>query len=240
MNIDKYQELTGTTVAESDQATTLAHIRRSRTILENMLGYSLLKSKASVNQYEEKGKASTDCIYNGIISDYDDVVLTDPDTLNASYRLFRFNKTDEFLSVDPFTKLYTVKLVFVKAGEEPNGVTHKTFTSGQVRVHRTGDVTKYIERCKECFCTCECWNCLQLAVEADWLNEECLPDDLLYIWSDMVTYYTDCKRDIKSETLGPHSYTKNTILKPEELPESIKIIKKYAGPFGSVNQTAFA
>lgn len=234
MNISKYQELTGITVDDSDTALVTAQIRRTKTILESMLGYSLDKQKASENQYEEKGKATVDCIFRGSIFDVDDLDLADPDQVVGSYRLFSYNKADQFFSVDPFTKLHAVKLVFVKMGDEPNGITHKTFDDGKVRVHKDGVITKYIERCKECLCSCACDNCVQLAVDADWLNEDCLPEDLLYIWADMVTYYTDCKKNIKSETLGTHSYTKETVDKPEELPESLAIIKKYAGPNGSV------
>lgn len=237
MNIEKYQELTGITVDSEDIAKITAQIRRTKGFLENMLGYSLDKKKAGINQYEEKGKATVDCIFRDSNFDLDTLDLSAPDQVIGSYRLFNYNKADKFFEVDPFTKLHKVKLVFVKSGDEPNGITHKTFDDGRVRVHREGRITKAIERCKECFCSCYCDSCVQLAVDADWLNEDCLPDDLLYIWADMVTFYTDDKKDLKSETLATHSYTKNTLTKPEELSESVAIIKKYAGPNGSVNQT---
>lgn len=242
MDIEKYEELTGLTVASSEQNAVLAQIRRTRTLLENMLGYSLLKNKAGINQYEEKGKTTVDCVFrwNGLIDTYDTITLSDPDEVQGSYRLFRYNQNDQYLEVDPFTKLYAVKLVFIKLGDEPNGITHKTFTNGVVRVQKTNGISKYIERCKECLCTCTCSECLQLAVDADWLSESCLPDELQYLWADMVQYYTDSKRDLKSETLGPHSWTKSNVSRPEELSESINIIKKYAGPNGSVNKSIVA
>lgn len=237
MDIEKYQELTGTTVEDSDIASVNALIRRTRITLETMLGYSLLKSKAGINQYEEKGKATVDCIFRGIAGELDNLTLSDPDEVVGSYRLFSYNKADQYFKVDPFTKLYTVKLVFIRTGDEPNGITHKTFSDSKVRVHREGTITKYIERCKDCICTCLCDNCVQLAVEADWLNEECLPEDLQFIWSDMVAYYSDPKRFITSETLATHSYKQEMAPAPEELEDAKAIIAKYAGPNGSVSKT---
>lgn len=237
MDIETYQELTGSVVDADDVVAVTAQIRRTRNILESMLGYSLVKKKAAINQYEEKGKATVDCIFRGTIWDVDDLQLSDPDDVEGSYRLFSYNKADQFLSVDPFVKLYKVKLVFVKLGDEPNGITHKTFDDGKIRVHRDGQITKYIERCKECLCTCYCDDCVQLAVDADWLNEECLPEDLLYVWADAITYEVDSKRDIKSETLGTHSYTKFDRGNPILMDQSILIIKRYSGPNGSLNNT---
>lgn len=234
MNLTKYQELTGITVDSEDTAKITAQIRRTRTILESLLGYSLEKNKAVENQYEELGKASVDCILQGVWTDIDNLTLTDPDEVIGSYRLFNYNRKDKYFEVDPFTRLNAVKLVFIKRGDEPNGITHRTFTNGTTRVHKTGVITKYIEHCKECRCLCICENCVQLAVDADWLNEECLPDDLLYIWADMVTFYSNEKVDVKSETLATHNYTKFDRKFPETLPESIKILTKYAGPNGTV------
>lgn len=235
MDLETYQELTGNTVDSDDVAKVTAQIRRTRITLESMLGYSLVKKKAGLNQYEEKGKAKGDCIFTGYPYDINTSDLDPADTVSGSYRLFPYNSSDEYFKVDPFTTLYKVKLVFVQGGgDEKNGITHKTFSSDRIRVHSQNGVTKYIERCKECLCTCVCKNqCVQLAVDADWLNEECIPEELLMVWADMIEYYADEKKDIKSETLATHSYTKNTQAKPEELPESIKIIQKYAGPSGS-------
>lgn len=234
MDIEKYQALTGITLDSSELAFTTAQIRKTRTTLENMLGFSLLKSKAGENQYVEEGKATVDCIFRGTIWDIDDLELTAPDEVQGSYRLFTYRKADQLFAVDPFTTLYKVKLVFIKAGEEPNGITHKTFEDGRMRVHREGSITKYIERCKECLCSCYCDTCVQLAVDANWLNEDCLPEDLMYIWADMVTFSSDQKGDIKSETLGTHRYEKFERERPEFLSENMKIIQKYAGPNGSV------
>lgn len=237
MDLDTYQELTGTTVEAEDQASVNAQIRRTRIALETMLGYSLKKKEAGVNQYEEKGKTKSDCTFRGLLSDIDNLELDPPDDVQGSYRIFPYNKSDKYFKVDPFTRLYKVKLVFLRDGDDPNGITHKTFDSGQIRIEKEGRISRYIERCHECWCTCECDSCVQLAVEADWLNEECLPEDLLYVWADMVEYYCDPNRGVISETLGTHSYKLAESAAPETMDENIAIIKKYAGPNGSVHRT---
>ena len=240
MTIEKYQELTGITVDASDIVRTKAQINKTRIILESLLGYSLKKTNASQNQYEELGKATTDCIFRGLITDIDDLELSAPDAVVGSYRLYPYNKSDIYLKIDPFTQINKVKLVFLKQGPKPNGITHKTFPNSQIRVSMNGGISKYIERCPTCYCYCECTGCMQLAVDANWLNEECLPEDLNYLWAEMVSYYTDEKSDIKSETLATHSYTKFAQRIPEELPANISIITKYAGPNGSVSQKTVA
>lgn len=237
MDIDLYQELTGTTVDADNIALTTAQIRKTRSILESMLGYSLEKKKASENFYEEAGKAKIECPFRGLISDIDDLELDPADEVQGSYRLFPYNRHDEYFEIDPFTKVYAVKLVYLKIGEDDtNGITHKTFDSGKIRVQKRGNISKFIQRCKECFCTCDCDDCVQLAVDADWINESCLPEELLYVWADMVDYYSDPKNDVVAETLGTHSYRKEAGKAPEKMEENIKIIQKYAGPNGTVSQ----
>jgi len=52
----------------------------------------------------------------------------------------------------------------------------------------------------------------------------------------MVDYYNDPKGDVVAETLGTHSYKREIGDAPESMDENIKIIQKYAGPNGTVNQ----
>ncbi len=236
MTIEKYQELSGITLPQSRIAAVTAQIRRTRNMLETMLGYSL--KKEIENFYEEKGKATNEFSLCGFIRDINEATLDAPDEVIGSYRLFDYNAKDVNFKVDPFTQVHAVKLVFVKIGDEPNGITHKTFDDDLVRVHKTGKISKYIERCRECFCSCQCKNaCVQLAVDADWLNEDCLPEDLLYVWVDMVTYYGNCKVDIKRETLGTHTYEKFDRKPAEEVTGNLAVLKRYAGPNGSLSRT---
>lgn len=241
MDVDKYIELTGETVDNADKARITATIRRTRIILENMLGYSLLKKKASENQYAEKGQIKDAFLY-GLGSFNVDADLLPADEVIGSYRLFPYNRSDVYLSTDPFTQLHAVKLVFVKQGEEPNGVTVRKFCADEVAVEKTRGVMKYVQILWRWYRDATLLSYFphryipQVAIDADWINEECLPEDILLIWADMVTFYSDDKANIKSETLGPHSYTKFEQENPETLPENVKIIQRYAGANGSVNQ----
>lgn len=236
MNIEKYESLTGESVDQDDVQKVTATIKRTKRTLENMLGYSLDKKKASKNQYEELGISDSDCLLTGIISDnLDNLTLDDPEDVIGSYRLYNYEKADQYLAVDPFLQVHAVKLVYIKIGDEPNGITHKKFGNADIRVHKKGEFSKYIEKCDDCLCVCECDGCVQLAVDADWINEECLPEELLYVWADMVEFYSDQRRDIIAETLGTHSYRRSAKVAPEYADENLKIIKKYAGPNGSVN-----
>lgn len=235
MDLEKYTELTGLPVATEDEAFVKATIRRTGSSLEALLGYTLKKNKVSINQYEEKGKTQDEC---GSFRFHDvEGTLSDPDEIIGAYRLFPYNKSDSYLHVDPFTKLNAVKLVHIKAGDEPNGVTVKTFNNNHIRVHTTNGISTFIQKCDDCICLCDCGDCVQLAVDADWLYDSCLPDELLYLWADMITIESDPKKGLKSETLGPHSYTYFDSANSPFDDSDLATIKKYAGPNGSVIKT---
>lgn len=235
MNITKYQELTGLTIPTSQQAYVTAQIKRTQRVLESMLGYTLDKSKSQTNYYTEAGKSPTELV----LPANDDNLVAADDVVNA-YRLYPYHKDDPFILVDPFRTLNVVKLVYMRQGEDGDGVTLKTFDSDEIsiQVGKEG-LSKYLKRCQDCIweCVCECQDCVQLAVDADWLYDGCLPADLEYIWADMVTAYSDSKYDIKSETLGSHSYTRFDGTYPEDDVANLSVIKSYAGPYGSVKRT---
>lgn len=232
MSIKTYEQLTGITVPESQAPLIQAQIRRVQAYLESSLGYTLNQNKATVNQYQEKGKTVRDCACNGDFGE-----LLSPDDVVGAYRLFSFRKSDKYFTVDPFTKIHKVKLVYVGPGEGDTGVTIKTFDDGDIRIQKRGSVSKYVENCERCMCYCGCDDCVQLAVDADWLFDGCLPDDLLYIWTDAVTYEADCKKDVRSETLGSHSYTKFDRESPLMLATTQSILQRYSGPNGTFNKT---
>jgi hypothetical protein len=233
VDLDKYTELTGIEVSEADENSIEAQIRRTRSMLETMLGFTLDPAKTNTNIYNELGKSQSDCFCPNVNTSN----LLDPDEVEGSYRLFRYDKNDAYFATDPFTSLYKVKLVYVAPGpDQEQGITIKTFDDDEIRtqVGRDG-IAKYIQHCQTCLCSCECTDCVQLAVDADWLFEDCLPEDLLYVWADMVTYQADCKKDIKSESVTGHSYTKFDKVSPETEPQNLAIIKRYAGPYGTVS-----
>lgn len=236
MDLTKYVELTGITPPAAENDKYNAVIRRSISMLETMLGFTLTPANVNENLYNEVGKSTNDCACPSVAIDEDN--LADPDSVVTAYRLFPYNDLDQFLQIDPFTAVHKVKLVYVKATADNRGITLKTFDTDSVRVNfgRNG-VGKYLEVCRTCWCQCDCaGDCVQLAVDADWVWPEGsdIPDELLYVLADMVTYYADVKRNIKSESITTHSYTKFENTPAETIPSNLTIIKKYAGPNGSV------
>ena len=223
MDIKKYTQLTGKTVSSSEEATFNAMIRRSKAMLETQLGFTLNPS----NLYNELGKAENECACPKV----DTSTLLPPDEEQGVTKLFTYNKDDRFFHVDPFREVYSVKLVYVDHDNE--FVTMKTLDNVKPQYGRDG-IGKYIENCMNCQCECGCDGCVQLAVDADWLD--CYPDDILYLWADMIDYQIDCKKGLKSESIEGHSWsrTNEATMSPEVLPHNVLLLKRYAGPYGSV------
>lgn len=231
MDLSTYSTLTGITVSAGSTALVTAQIARTKAMLETMLGFTLNPALDNTNFYNELGKSQREC---GCPSDEDED-LNPPDAVIGSYRLFNYNDMDKYFHVDPFVKLNKAKLVFIRQGDAPNGVTLKTFSVSDLRVEFGRDSwSKYIEHCRDCLCICSCSDCVQLAVDANWLDVNNLPLDLQYVWTDMITWYANCKVDIKSESIDTHSYTKFDRSVPELLPQNIAILSRYAGPHGSI------
>ena len=228
MTIDEYEILTGITVATTDEARITAMIARTEKILENMLGFTLDTDLVDENQYIELGKTKTDTICPCDI----DIANLDPaDSVIYAYRLFSYNVNDKYFFIDPCTEIHAIKLVI-------NDVTVKTLVEFEdYRVDVKNGLIRFVEKLG-CWCSdLEYYNHVQLAIDADWAWPDNIPLDLQYIWADMITSYSDCSDNIKSESLGPHSYTKFDNVKPESKSENLSIIKKYSGPNGSVNRT---
>ena len=226
MTLEEYETLTGTTVSASNQAVVEAQLNRVKAILETLLGYTLTPDDVLENLYNELGISPLECSCSSV--DVDN--LNPADEVEYAYRLYRYNHKDKYLFVDPFTEINKVKLV-------KDGVTIKVLDPDEYRVQYGRDgIGKYIEVCDGCFCVCDCDDCVQLAVDANWVFET-IPDDLLYVWADMVTFYADCKQDVRSESIGAHSYTKFDKTPPETIPTNKAVLVKYAGPWGSLTKT---
>jgi hypothetical protein len=234
VNLEQYEILTGITVSAAQQTLVEAQIRRTQKMLETMLGFTLDPDLVQENLYNELGKTPTECPCPNIDSE----VLDPADEVVFAYRMYNYNDKDKYLHVDPFTEIHAVKLV-------KDGVTFKTFEDYEIRAQYQSNWGKFIENCKPlCYCLQEC-KCVQLAVDATWLfacdssvdsSIGCINDDLLYVWADMVTYYADCKSDVKSESIGSHSYTKFDNVAPELEASNLAVLKKYAGPHGSLTK----
>ena len=244
MDLDKYTELTGITVPTSQEAKVKAMIRRTRATLESLLGFSL-KPK---NLYTEKGKVQ----FEGYLPMKDDLDnLLPPDEEEGVYKLFPYNELDQYFHVDPFTNLYKVKLVMPLTDGEFVTVVDLDNVVANYGRDRIG---KFIERHWEWFTWdwYRSWRYryssaeeagLMLAVEADWIN--CYPDDLNYLWADMVTYYSDpnfsVNGSIRSESVDGHSWSRGNAgggnqgdVSPEANPVNRSTINRYAGPYGTI------
>lgn len=227
MTLLEYQALTGLVIPTSRQARVTAEIRHTQRILEGLLGYSLSEDLYDENQYTEIGKTTYECPCPS-----DTLTTTAPDAVVLAYRLFSYNEKDVFLSIDPCTAVHKVKLV-------KDGITYRTLDTDEYRLQWKRGLVKYLEQIK-CWCSC-CDGCsqMQLAVDADWVwsDDANIPEELKDVWCEMITWYADARRNIKSETLGPHSYTKDDMTPPEQLDHNLFVIKRYAGPNGSIKRT---
>lgn len=227
MDINKYEQLSGITVTSNDTTFVTAIIARTKKKLESMLGYTLDETLVNTNEYVEIGKTLTDCPCPDSV-DLDN--LEAPDAVVKAYRMFSYRKGDRILSIDPATDVHKIKLV-------KNGVTYLTLDDSDYTLIYKNGLIRHIELCDTCFSnTLDCCECTQLAVDATWVwdDEDNIPLDLLYVWGDMVTYYADDKKDIKSETLGTHSYSKGNVVIPEVDAENIAVLKRFSGPRGSL------
>jgi hypothetical protein len=234
VDLSKYQELTGTTVTSARSARVTATIKRVRHQLEQLLGYPLDPVNLK-NLYTELGKVPNQDFWAFFdIDTITDNLLPPDDVINA-YRIYDFNWADKYIAIDPQTTINAVKLVY-------NDITLKTFNPNEVRSEIGQDgLSKYIEIVDRLgFLRLDFnWQSIQLAVDADWTMEDTVPYDLLYLWAEMATYYSDPKQQVKSEQIGlrgGHRYEKYDKEVPEELARNQSILKQYAGPYGSMNQ----
>lgn len=235
MNLDKYKSLTGNDVAPEQEAKFNASIRRTRAKLEAMLGFSLRPK----NLYTEKGKVQ----FEGYLPMLNNLeALLPPDEEQGVYKLFPYYEADRYFHVDPFTNVYNVKLVMpINDGEF---ITVTDLDNVVAKYGRDG-IAKYIERHYEWFTWqwYQTWRYrytsaseagLMIAVEADWIN--CYPDDLMYLWTDMVDHQVNPNSGLASESVDGHSWsrTKEEQIAPEQKSGSQTLLARYAGPFGSV------
>ena len=220
----------GITIPESKRTYFSAQIKRVQSKLETLLGYTL----EAKHIYNELGKTQVECICPDIP---ETSKLLPPDEVKGIIKIFPYNYKDKFLHIDAYHDVFNVKLG--KVLEDKNFVTYKTFENFTKHFMAQG-IGLYVERCLNCFCDCDCKDCVQLIVDADWVDftseESDVPDDLLYLWCDMINYYADPTKDIKSESVDGHSWSKGDITPPEELIESKIILQKYAGPYGSITR----
>ena len=228
MNLEKYEQLTGKIIPVSQRPYYEAQIKRVQTKLETLLGYTLEPSEL----YTELGKTQAECVCPDVPK-----TLLPPDPVRGIVKVFPYNYKDKFLHLDPFLDVYAVKLV--KVMDNRQFVTYKTFETF-TKQYMTQGIGNHIEKCETCFCDCDCKDCVQLAVDANWVDfteeDSDIPDDLLYLWCDMIDYYADPDKDIKSESVDGHSWSKGDIKAPEDYDMAKLLLRRYAGPYGSVTR----
>lgn len=230
MNIEQYELLTGKIIPDNKRAFYMAKIKRVQNTLETLLGYTLEPS----HLYTELGKTKQECVCPDT-SQTSGLLPADP--VKGIIKIFPYHASDKFLHIDPYLDVYKVKLVRVL--ENRQFITYKTFDNFNKQYMREG-IGNFIERCSTCFCecSCECKDCVQLAVDADWIDftdeNSDIPDDLLYLWCDMVDYYADPYKDIKSESVDGHSWSKGDLEAPEKSEAAILLLSRYAGPYGQI------
>lgn len=227
MDLKTYEKLTGKVIPERQRPYYEAQIKRAQSKLENLLGWTLTPK----NIYTELGKAQRECVCPSIPETSS---LLPPDPVQGIYKVFPYNYKDKYLHTDPFTEVYNVKLV--KVMDDYRFITYKTFETYTKQYMQAG-IGNHVEKCETCFCNCDCKDCIQLAVDANWVDineEESLPDDLLYLLCDMVDYWADPYKDIKSESVDGHSWSKGDTKPIEEVEDTKLLLRRYAGPYGAV------
>lgn len=246
MDLAKYEELTGNTVPASEQGRVNATIVRANALLESLLGYSLSSSqnidKTEIGKVQFEGGIPLYPVNTG--------ELLPPDTAVGTYRLFYYNDKDLYLKSDPTRNIYHVKLV--QALNDDQFVTIVDLEDFTAK--RYGKFGKFIQRSTGWFN----WNWygwlinrlgngngLMVAVDAEWLNEDNMPQDLAFLWADMVAYYSDenysVSGSLKSESVTGHSWSRNTAgggkgvdLSPEQSDAGMKTLSQYVGPNGTL------
>lgn len=230
MNLEKYEQLTGVKIPETKRAYYTAQLKKVQRKLETLLGFTLEPK----NLYTELGQTQVDCVCPDVPESSS---LLPADAVRGIYKVFPYNAKDKYLHIDPFFDVYNVKLV--KVVDNRQFITYKTFEHFTKQYSMLG-IGNHIEKCETCFCDCDCKDCLQLAVDADWIDftaeNSDIPDDLLYLWCDMLDYYADPDRNIKSESVDGHSWSKGDTKAPEEASEVQLLLKRYAGPYGSITR----
>lgn len=237
MNLKEYQELAGKTISDSEKKTVEAQIRKSQRILESMLGFTLDPIKTTENLYNELGKTRTETSCSNV----DTSLLLPPDEVFGAYRLYKYNDLDKFFHIDPFTNVYNVKLVYIRTGlQEEESITLKTFSKNEVRPQYGRDgIGKYIEKIDHHWrflgCNYEPFH-VQLAVDADWLFTPEQKREIKDLLVDMVSAQLDPYNNVRSESIDGHSYTKFDKISPETDKHNLDMLKRYAGPYGSLSK----
>lgn len=248
MDQSTFTDLTGVQLTSSQVSRFGSVAKLCGRKLEEMLGWPLDPSNWD-NQYLEIGKTRSEW---WSYPDVDTSDLADPDTVTGRTRLYNWRPTDPYLFIDPAITLHKVKLV-------KNGVTYRTFDAQDYSLRTINGETpfgKYVEFSDSLYRWMDAWyyepsifdlvvathapegDYLQVAIDANWAfpkENDCLtlPLPLQEAWADFIAYKLDLKRDVKSESVLSHSYSKNVT--PDPAVVHADVIRKYVGPRGTAD-----
>jgi hypothetical protein len=235
LDLSEYIEISGLAVKDSQRGFVTANIKKAQFMIESALGFTLDAERAAQNLYTETGQAPSDSWICGG-SDADLLPAdTEPDEV---YRLFTAAEPVSQFSlsaltrIDPCTAISKAKLVHGTVNVHTFTTSELALLTGQSGYGRMVNLEAIFPY------PCRCGHQLQVAVSADWLglDDDQLPDDLLSVWADLVTWLSDRTRNIKSENRGTRSYTKTEIKSPLEDPINKSILDGYAGPRGTAGR----
>lgn len=238
MDQSTFTSLTGITPTTSQAARLSTVADLANESLEEMLGWPLNPDDWD-NQYTEIGKVKTGSDWSS--PDVDD--LDPPDEVIGKTRVYDWNPADPYLFLDPAKVINSVKLV-------RNGVTYKTFDTNRYSlqlVNGRETFGRYLEMhhevCSWVWGLPNEWplferrsgaSFVQIAIDADWAFED-VPTQLQKVLADMIYYELDViHRDIKSESILSHSYSRNAHADPTVTHATT--LAKYAGPNGTATQ----
>lgn len=243
MDQPTFTQLTGITLSSSQSARFDSVAELASETLEEMLGWPLDPCDWD-DQYLEIGKTKDEW-WN--CPDVDTSDLDPADEVQGATRLFTWNPDEPYLFIDPATEIYAVKLV-------KDGITYRTFDTDDYSLRlQNGRETygRYIQFCDSFW---RWWSpvwsrpavvsllgsgrradgdYLQVAIDADWAFDD-VPTTLLKVQADMMAYDFDLKRDVKSESILSHSYTRNVRQNPEV--QYARTVAKYVGPRGTAHR----
>ena len=240
MDLALYQTLTGKTVPVAEQARVIAQIARVQTRLQTLLGYALTPS----NIYNELGKNDLINPCLDFPQSYQGMQLLPPDKVKGVVKIFPYNPVDKYFATDPFITVHSCKIITMAPSNLADDDT-TVLGNSYISIHKfkhpnptysidnNSGIGNYIGRCPEWFLPygCVCNSCVFVAVDAEWLTD--YPDDIKYLWADMVDYYVEEQYKIRSESVDGHSVSYNAI-DPTQLPTNILTLKSYAGPYGTL------
>lgn len=242
--IELYQKLTGKIIPPTQTEQYKAWAFRAVRELENKLGWSF-KSTETINVLGcTRGGCGCEC-------DIDVDKLDDAPTQKGSYRFFSFDAKQPFVHTDPFTKVHAVYLCRV----EPEGKKITTNNNEVVILKKiekfapryfNASFGKYIQACNEMsicqqMCETDCTDCAALLLDADWLDVDNVPDELLFLICDYIDWMASggqATRGIRSESVDGHSVSYRDWAQsvPYINQSDITIIQLFAGPYGMVDR----